>query len=526
MLRWMPRDILRWATVAGITAALCACAARHSRSVAAIEQCILDELASGGVADLTQSGQRGSASGVARFSLPSVGPITLADLFAAAATGNPALAAARSEIGIAAGHAWQASLYPNPRIDIAAEEVPFNEGMDRGIVVASMTQPLVIGERLHAGVDAADAEEAASRARAEWRLREVLGEVAQLHARLVANRGADAAYAELGQLGAETLRIARTRFEAKAAPETEVIRPQIELYQIEFARARLGKEKAAAGKQLSLLLGGIDVDVDRLEGEIAQEPPALALDDLTAQARESHPALIVADREIDAAAARLARVKAQRVPDLDVRFGAGYKGETDEGIFEVGAGMTVPIWDQRQGEILAARFDLMRARQQRLAIENDLLAHLAEAHSEYDTARAQLQLVREQIVPAAQRSFELTQKAYRGGHATFLELLDAQRTLAEARATLYELRGAAAIAHARIMPIVGWSADAPYLNQSINQPDQPTNTQSFLNQEETNDIHDNATHPACRAHDLHVLDARLRERQCREFHGRKHRRFV
>jgi cobalt-zinc-cadmium efflux system outer membrane protein len=318
-----------------------------------------------------------------------------------------------------------------------------------------ITQPIVLGDRLRAAEDAAEAEKAAALARLELRVREIFGEVAQLHARLLAIRQADALYAQLTELANQTVDLARTRFEARAATETEVIRPQIELYQIGLARTRLATEQQALARQLSLALGGVEVDVERLSGEVTDDPPSVDVEAMSATVKARHPALVAADREADAAQARLESIRAQRVPDLDVRAGAGYSGEGDEGIYEVGVGMTLPIWDNHQGDVLGARFELMRARQQRSAAENEILQQLAEACGEYETARAQLASVRDDIVPAAARSHEQTREAYRGGRATFLELLDAQRTLTEARATVIELSGAAATARARIMQIVG-----------------------------------------------------------------------
>ena len=387
--------------------------------------------------------------------LPSTGPISLADLLAAAEAGNPSLAAARSEVGMAAGEIWQASLYPNPHLEVGSEEVPFRAGPREGTTMVSLTQPIVLGGRLEAAVDAAQAERAVSRANVEIRIREIFGEIAQLHARLLAIRQAEALYAELAVLGGQTLSVAQTRFEARAAPETEVIRPQIELYQIDLARGRLAKEKVAAAKGLALLLGGIEIDVARLSGEVADSPPVIDFEAVARIVRKSHPLLVAADREIDAAAARLARIRAERVPDLDVRAGAGYKGEGSEGVFEVGAGITLPLWDDRRGDLLAGRFAVLRARQQRIAVENDLLGRLVEVRGHYESACVQLRTVREQMVPAAARSYEQTQEAYRGGRAAFLELLDAQRTLAEARTTLIQLSGAAAEAHAGLLRIVG-----------------------------------------------------------------------
>lgn len=430
------------------------CANRASSEFNGLEQAMeelrRDEAASshGQAADSTQSID-------AMSQLPSEGPISLNDLLLVAMSRNPKLAVARSEVGISAGQAMQASLYPNPRLELSSEEIPFDSGMDDGIAVISLSQPIVIGERLRAAEDAAKAQQDVSLAQFEKIRRETVGEIAQLHARLLAARQTEALYDELAEVGAQTLGIAKTRFDARAATESEVIRPQIELHQIEFARARLMKEKTAAQEQLSLLLGGAAVDADRLSGEIAEHPEPLDFNTISQLTRAAHPALIAADREIDAAAAQLKRIRAERVPDLEVQAGVGYQGDQDEEIYELGIGATLPLWDHRQGDILSARFALMRARQQRQVIENDLLKRLIDAHADYEAASAQLAVVRDQIVPAAQRSYAQTQESYRGGRAAFLELLDAQRTLAEARTTSIELRGAAAIARAQIMQIIG-----------------------------------------------------------------------
>ena len=453
----MPEDLARWFLLIAMplgTAGLSSCADRSPHGFNGLDD-VLSQLRSEGVPPPVDDQTTYESSHNQDVELQREGPISLSDLLLMAKTRNPQLAAARSDIGINAGQAWQASLYPNPRLELSSEEVPFDSGVDDGITVISVSQPIVIGDRLHAAVDAADAQKSASRARLELAVRETFGEIAQLHAQLLAIRQADALYAELAELGGQTLSIATTRFEARAATESEVIRPQIELRQIELARARLMKEQQAAAEQLSLLIGGAPVDIERLSGEITDQFDDLDLQELSRLTRAEHPSLLVADREVDAAAAQVKRIRAERVPDLEVRAGVGYEGDADEEIYEIGIGAAVPLWDNRDGDVLSARFALMRARQERLVVENNLIKRLIAAHAEYESARAQLEIVTSQIVPAAKRSFEQTQEAYRGGHAAFLELLDSQRTLTEARTTFIELCGQAAIARARIMQIVG-----------------------------------------------------------------------
>lgn len=387
--------------------------------------------------------------------LPATGPVTLADLLQVAEARNPDLAAARSDVGIAAGQAWQASLYPNPRVDVSSEDIAWRSGTSDTKTSVGFTQPIILGDRRREAMNAAKAEQSARLAEVEVRRRVLFGDIAVLYSRLIAAREQERLYSELRSLVNTTLVAAQARFEAKAAPETDVIRPRVELYRIDAALARLRQETLATAKELGLLVGEVTVDPSRLDGSVSLSPEGLDGARLEAAVRATHPSLTVADREIEAAEARLRQIKAETTPDLDVRVGVGYNGEIQSGVVDLGVGMTVPLWDARDGDALSGRFSLMRARQERTGIENDLLRRLAAAAGEFDAAKVQLDTFRDKIVPDAQRSFDQTSEGYRGGRSSFLDLLDAQRTLTEARVTLTELASAVVAARAKVIQIVG-----------------------------------------------------------------------
>jgi len=405
--------------------------------------------------------------------LPATGPITLADLLTLAESTNPDLAAARSEVGVAAGQAWQASLYPNPTVDVSSEDLAWRDGTSEAKTTVGVTQPIILGDRRQAAVKAAGAEQSARLAEVEAKRRVLFGDIAVLYARLIAVRDQERLYAELHDLVAKTLSSAETRFEAKAAPETDVIRPRVEMYRVEASLARLKQERLTTAKELGLLVGDVTIDAERLDGSISLTPEALDVPQLESVVRQSHPSLAAADRKIESAAAKADQIRAEKTPDLDVRVGAGYNGELDSGVVDVGLGMTVPLWDRRDGDILSARFELMQAHQERAGIENELLRSLAGAVGEYEAAKAQLDTFREKIVPDAQRSFEQTSEGYQAGRASFLDLLDAQRTFTEARVTLAELASATAAARAKVIQVVGpdglsspWGATSHTVNES------------------------------------------------------------
>lgn len=387
--------------------------------------------------------------------LPVSGPITLADLLTSAEARNPDLATARSEVGIAAGRAWQTSLFPNPRVDLSTEDVAWRKGTSEAKTTVGFTQPIIIGGRRQAAMTSARAEQAARLAAVEGKRRVLFGEIAVAYARIIAVREQERLYGELHDLVAKTLSSAQTRFEAKAAPEVDVIRPRVELYRVEAAMARLRNERLSAMKELNLLVGDVTIDSERMEGALSLNPEELDAERLESSVKEFHPLLAVADRRIESASAKVSQVHAEATPDLDVRVGAGHNGALDSGVIDVGLGMTVPLWDRRQGDALSARFELMHARQDRAGIENDLLRQLAAALGEHEASRSQLDIFRDKIVPDARRSFEQTSEGYRAGRASFLDVLDAQRTFTEARVTLAELASATAAARAKVVQVVG-----------------------------------------------------------------------
>jgi outer membrane protein, heavy metal efflux system len=475
--RHHPAPRLTLLSVAGVIAG---CAGMEMRPGSAIVR----DLERANLAVPDDSGHRSAPTDLP--SLPETGPITLADLLMLAEAVSPDLAAARSGVGVAAAQAWQASLSPNPRLDVAAEDLSWDDGTSETKTTIGFTQPIILGDRRRAAVTLADTERSARSAEAEAVRRELFGAIAVLHSRLIAIRGQEMVYAELQELIGATLATAQSRFQAKAAPETDVIRPRVELHRTRAAIQRLGHERAAAERELSVLLGGAKIDPARFEGSISMAPEALDVERLEAMVRRSHPLLAVADRKTEVAVARLEQLKTQMTPDLDVRVGVGYDGGLDRGVIDLGVGVTLPLWDARQGELLAARFGVVRARLERAADENELLVRLAGAVGEFEAARAQLDIFRGDIVPDAERAFEQASEGYRAGRTSFLDLLDAQRTLTEARVTRIELAGAAAAARASITGIVGPEGPIasiglsrePMNESPVQSPERPTGAES------------------------------------------------
>jgi hypothetical protein len=69
-------------------------------------------------------------------------------------------------------------------------------------------------------------------------------------------------------------------------------------------------------------------------------------------------------------------------------------------------------------------------------VENALQERLATAFREYNGATLRTDRYRTAVLPRAQETYDLSSKAYRGGLFEYLRVLQAQRTVAEARLEL------------------------------------------------------------------------------------------
>lgn len=411
---------------------------------------ILGDLAAAGIA--TPDGE-GRATPPVCEPLPE-GPFTLDSLLALAESRSPRLAAARSRIGVAAGMAWQSSLYPNPRGEAWMEDLSTERGTDAARYLVGISQPIVVGDRLSAAEAAGLARRAAAAAELEAERRKVLEEVETLFTRSIAAGEALQLIGELSESVDRTLVVAQGRFQAGAAPESDVVRPRIEQARFRQESGRLRRDQQAAAARLSVLVGAAIQAAD-LRGELPRDAPAIDEAVLGARLRESHPSLLAARAQVAAEEARLRHIRAEVTPDVDVRVAAGYDEEMTDGVLQLGAGMTIPLWDRRQGDILAARFAVAAARQGVLAAENELVSDLVAAAAEYQSAAERWRISLDDVIPAAQQSFELSGGAYRAGRGSFIDVLDAQRTLIEARLMAAREAEEAAMARVRLKWLAG-----------------------------------------------------------------------
>lgn len=203
------------------------------------------------------------------------------------------------------------------------------------------------------------------------------------------------------------------------------------------AEARLAAERGAlvaAQRRLAALLGA-----EQLEGVTLQRPtpPEIPADaELTARI-EQRPDVAAIAKRIEAATLDQQAAQRWRVPLFDLT--AGMKNTQTDGGAILGAGVSLPLFNRSQDELLRATAGLAILNAQRTLLVTRARGEVGGLAAEARELRNAARLFREQALPTSERLTATAEAAYRAGEVGILELLDAYRTALDAEVEAAEL---------------------------------------------------------------------------------------
>jgi cobalt-zinc-cadmium efflux system outer membrane protein len=245
---------------------------------------------------------------------------------------------------------------------------------------------------------------------------------------------------ERARLAAETLRAARLRVEAGRDPVLQAERAEVIRATAEIALERAQREVEIGLADLAVLLGVSRVELGTRQtwfediGTAPSPPiPADPLARLTA-----NPDLVRLERVVEQQRANLTLQRSIAVPDITLSGDVRRFGDTRETAFVAGASIPLPFYDRNQGGIARAQAELLRAEAEAQRGRSALAAELVAAEQRTALAWRAVQSLRRDAVPAAERAARAASSGFAEGKFSFLEVLDAQRALSDARAQLLE----------------------------------------------------------------------------------------
>ncbi len=367
---------------------------------------------------------------------------------------NPDLAAAALEVGANEGIRQQAGAYPNPELSYLQEDTQ----RATRTVTLQLNQPIELGGKRGARVAAAERGYAiATEDLAARRLAVRAAVTASYFDALAAQERVRVADEAL-ELAGRATRAAALRVKAgKVAPIEETKARVAEAgVQVDANQAR--SELRGAQARLAALLGQGQPRALVLDGRLDALPTAPTLEDMQRQV-ENAPALRRARLEIERRMALTDLEKARRIPDLTLSLGAKREEALGRNQAVIGVSIPLPLFDRNQGNLLEALKREDKAREELKSAQFQVFADAVQARERLESARMQAESLALQMLPGAQSAYEAAVKGFELGKFSFLEALDAQRTLLEARVQALRAMAEAHRARAELDRILG-SGDA------------------------------------------------------------------
>ena len=146
----------------------------------------------------------------------------------------------------------------------------------------------------------------------------------------------------------------------------------------------------------------------------------------------------------------------KQTPDVTVSLGA-QRNEELGGITQamIGLSIPIPVFDKNQGNLLSAKAREYQSIDEKTALENQLQTELKDAYSRRQLQVEASNMYKQDILQGAQSAYEAARKGFEYGKFSFLEVLDAQRTLFQAKMQFIQTLTMAHLAEADIQRMLG-----------------------------------------------------------------------
>jgi outer membrane protein, heavy metal efflux system len=362
------------------------------------------------------------------------GTLTLPQALALALTRNPELAAFSEEARAREAATLQVGLLPNPALNISAENLANShlKGFDGPTVTLQFSQLIELGGKRTRRVRLADLERDLASWDYEAKRLDVLTDTRKALVQVLAAQERLRLAQELLALAEQVQRSAAERVhagkvspleETKAGVATATARLQLTAAQSELQAARVA---------LAALWGTAAPRFERVEGEIETVTAIPSPEDMEGLIAQN-PDVARWGTEIEQRQAALALARSHRMPDLTVSAGVREYADTGDTALVAGIAVPLPLFDRNQGTIQGSHYRLAKAEDERQAAEARVRSAFARSYQSLTTAQAEVLALRTDVLPTAQRAFEAATEGYRQGKFSYLEVLDAQRTLFDTR---------------------------------------------------------------------------------------------
>lgn len=362
---------------------------------------------------------------------------------------SPSLAASSAGVQAATAGRTLAGLRPNPTINVGTENVA-GSGEYRGLrsaeTTAGLALPIELGGKRSARIAVANAQIDRAQIGAAIAIAELTLAVTQTYIEAAAAERRLTVARDQAGIADEAFRAARVRVTAGAASPIEQQRADVLRINAQTALERAARTAEVARGNLARLIGqpvtgSLDTAwFDRIGG----------FGPVQAIAAEGTLALAAATADTRTASAQVRLARAQRIPDVTVSASARQLAATNDVAAVLGVSIPIPFFNNGRAAVSQARALQTQAEANRRVVILEVERDIAIAQAALANAAASARNAGGPALAAAAEAARIARIGYAGGKFSQLELLDAERTLAQTRADATDALAAYHDAEARL----------------------------------------------------------------------------
>ncbi|MFA5180462.1 MAG: TolC family protein [Syntrophales bacterium] len=383
--------------------------------------------------------------------------LTLEQALSLALGQNPELSASIAEIQAREAGIIQARSLPNPEAELKTENIYGNKdrtGFTSAESTFSLGQTIELAGKRSKRTNIA----ALDRDLAKWdfdgKTLDVILEVRKSFIDVLSEQERVRLQEELVKVAEQSFTTVSARVLAgKVSPIDETrASAALSLVKIDLERARRSLDSAR--NKLSALLGEKSPSSFTAAGSLDVGSPVPEYGELLKRIY-GNPDIARWKNESEQRSMALDLEKAKRIPDPVITGGVKRFSENQENTFLAGISFPLPIFNTNKGSILAAQKRLTKAQEEKKAAILKAQTALSDAYLTLSSSFAEATSLKANVIPALQNAHDSIYEGYRFGKFGFIDVLDAQRGLFEAKVKYIDSLGAYKKADANIKRLTG-----------------------------------------------------------------------
>ena len=397
-------------------------------------------------------------------------PLRLQDAINATLKNNPQLAGHEFRVKALQGEQQTAELKPQVRLSTHIENVAGSgefKGADASELTLSLSSILELGDQRDARIGLVTARQQQLESSQRVLTLDVLTQVTQQFIALAAVQEQLNFLQQTHQLAQENVNSVSKNVQAGRTPEAELLRAKASAARVHIDVQKTRQQIHSERIKLSAFWAETEATFSQVYADLFTFSRLTPLPVLISNL-EKNPDLMMLGDEINFRAAELRHAQAERKTNLEWSAGVRRLQVSDDSAFVLGLSMPLGSANRAAGAVATASAIQAGAEQARDATRLKLRAQLVGLHGAYEQALAEVNSLRNDVLPPLQQAMRSTANAFNQGRYSYLELNLAQRELLETQLAIIDAAARAHILNTEIERLTG--AALPNNSDAATQP--------------------------------------------------------